>query len=74
MRIDAKKLRDLREHYVNIAIITIRTFDPELVRKRQTILAESLEDKIIGLYGLGLSYRDISKRMKCIILKYPIRS
>lgn len=41
----------------------LSTFEPELVRKRQTILAESLEDKIIGLYGLGLSYRDISKHI-----------
>ena len=38
-------------------------FEPELVRKRQTILAESLEEKIIGLYGLGMSYRDISKHI-----------
>ncbi len=38
-------------------------FEPELIKKRQTILAESLEDKIIGLYGLGLSYRDISKHI-----------
>jgi len=42
----------------------LSTFEPELVRKRQTILAESLEDKIIGLYGLGLSYRDISNHIK----------
>jgi transposase-like protein len=42
----------------------LSTFEPELVRKRQTILAESLEDKIIGLYGLGMSYRDISNHIK----------
>lgn len=36
------------------------SFEPELVRKRQTILADNLSDKIIGLYGLGMSYRDIS--------------
>jgi len=40
------------------------SFEPELVRKRQTILAESLENKIIGLYSLGMSYRDISKHIK----------
>jgi transposase-like protein len=40
------------------------TFEPELIRKRQTILAESLEGKIIGLYGLGMSYRDISKHIE----------
>lgn len=36
------------------------SFEPEIVKKRETILAESLEDKIIGLYGLGMSLRDIS--------------
>jgi len=40
------------------------SFEPELIRKRQTILAESLSDKIIGLYGLGMSYRDISAHIK----------
>lgn len=40
------------------------SFEPELIRKRQTIMAESLEGKIIGLYGLGMSYRDISKHIE----------
>ncbi len=40
------------------------TFEPELVKKRQTILADNLSDKIIGLYGLGMSYRDISAHIK----------
>jgi len=40
------------------------SFTPETVRKRQTILADTLEDKIIGLYGLGMSYRDISKHIE----------
>lgn len=40
------------------------SFEPELIKKRQTILAESLEGKIIGLYGLGMSYRDISRHIK----------
>ncbi len=30
-------------------------FEPELIKKRQTILADNLSDKIIGLYGLELS-------------------
>ena len=38
-------------------------FEPELIKKRHTILAESLEEKIIGLYGLGMSYRDISRHI-----------
>lgn len=40
------------------------SFEPELVKKRQTILAENLEDKIIGLYGLGMSFRDISSHIQ----------
>jgi putative transposase len=40
------------------------TFEPELVRKRETILADSLEKKIIGMYGLGMSFRDISSHLK----------
>jgi transposase-like protein len=40
------------------------SFEPELVKKRQTILADSLEQKIIGLYGLGMSYRGISEHIK----------
>lgn len=39
-------------------------FEPELVKKRQRILADNLSDKIIGLYGLGMSYRDISAHIK----------
>ena len=40
------------------------SFEPELVKKRQSVLADNLSDKIIGLYGLGMSYRDISSHIK----------
>lgn len=40
------------------------TFEPEIVKKRETILADHLEDKIIGLYGLGMSLRDISDHIE----------
>lgn len=40
------------------------SFEPEIIKKRETILAENLEDKIIGLYGLGMSLRDISDHIK----------
>lgn len=39
-------------------------FEPQLIKKRQTILADSLQDKIIGLYGLGMSYRDIASQIQ----------
>jgi len=40
------------------------SFEPELVKKRQTILADNLSEKIIGLYGLGMSLRDISAHIR----------
>ena len=40
------------------------SFDPEIVRKREIILADNLEKKIIGMYGLGMSLRDISGHIK----------
>jgi transposase-like protein len=40
------------------------SFEPEIIKKRETILADNLQDKIIGLYGLGMSFRDISEHIK----------
>ena len=36
------------------------TFSPQLVKKHQTSLSDEIEQKIIALYGLGMSYHDIS--------------
>lgn len=36
------------------------TFAPQVVRKREKILADSLADRIIGLYAIGNSTREIS--------------
>ena len=36
------------------------TFDPQVVRKREKILADSLANRIIGLYAIGNSTREIS--------------
>ncbi len=35
-------------------------FEPELVKKRQTVLNESLDNKVLALYALGMSYEAIS--------------
>ena len=40
------------------------TFEPQIIKKRETILAESLENKILGMYGLGMSLRDISSHIE----------
>lgn len=39
------------------------SFEPQIVKKRQRVLNEELDEKIISLYGLGLSYSDIRKHM-----------
>ena len=67
-RKNGKGSKLLRTSAGNIEINTPRdrhgTFEPEMVKKRETIMAQSLEDKIIGLYGLGMSLRDISAHIK----------
>ncbi|MDP5231415.1 MAG: IS256 family transposase [Cellulophaga sp.] len=40
------------------------SFEPSIVKKRQTILADNLSEKIIGLYGLGMSLRNISSHIE----------
>lgn len=39
------------------------TFEPQLVKKRQTILNAALDDKILALFSLGMGYEDISKHL-----------
>ena len=39
------------------------SFEPQIVKKRQTILNEALDNKILGLFGLGMSYEDIKKHL-----------
>jgi len=40
------------------------SFEPDIVKKRQVILADSLEERIMGLYGMGMGTRDISAHIK----------
>ena len=40
------------------------SFDPQFIKKRETILAEGVADRIIGLYALGNSTREISEWME----------
>lgn len=39
------------------------SFEPQLVKKRQTVLNDALDEKILGLFGLGMSYEDIQKHL-----------
>jgi transposase-like protein len=40
------------------------SFEPVILPKRQLIITEELEQKVIGLYGMGVSTRDITKHIK----------
>lgn len=40
------------------------SFSPQLVKKHQTTMSDELEQKILALYGLGMSYKDISAHLK----------
>jgi len=42
------------------------SFEPQIVKKRQTILTEELDNKILALYGLGTSYNDIISHLQDI--------
>ena len=39
------------------------SFEPQLIKKRQTTLNDELDSKILALYGLGTSYSDISSHL-----------
>ncbi|KKX46583.1 transposase [Sphingobacterium sp. IITKGP-BTPF85] len=67
-RRNGKSTKPIRTSDGTIDISTPRdrrsSFEPQLVKKRETILAESLEKKILGMYGLCMSLRDISNHLK----------
>lgn len=39
------------------------SFQPQIVKKRQTFLGNEIENKILSLYGLGMSYSDINSHI-----------
>lgn len=40
------------------------SFEPQIIKKGQTVLTDELDNKIIALCGLGMGYRDISSHME----------
>ena len=40
------------------------TFEPQIIKKNQTHLTDDIEQKVLSMYALGLSYRDISKHIE----------
>lgn len=66
-RKNGKQKKTIKSSSGELVIETSRdrngTFEPAIVKKRETILADTLESKIIGLYGRGMSLRDISNHI-----------
>ena len=40
------------------------TFEPQLIKKHQTSVSDEIEAKILSMYGLGMSYRDIATQVE----------
>ena len=58
-------LKQVQTCYGEVTVETPRdrdgSFEPQTVRKRETILTEGMADQIINMYAFGTSTRDISK-------------
>lgn len=67
-RRNGKGSKAMRSEHGSFELSTSRdrngSFEPEIVKKRQTILGESLEERILALFGIGMSYEDISGHLK----------
>lgn len=63
-RRNGKGSKQVKTSFGEVGIQTPRdrdgTFDPQILPKRQRQLGPSLESKIISLYSMGMSYRDIA--------------
>ena len=55
---------DIGQFEIDIPRDRDSSFEPQIVKKRQTILTEDLDNKIISLYAGGMSYSSISSHIK----------
>jgi len=39
-------------------------FEPQIVKKHQTTISDEIEEKILSLYALGMSYKDIKSHIE----------
>ncbi len=64
-RRNGKMSKTVQTQYGEVTVETPRdrdgSFDPQTVRKRETILAEGMADQIIGMYAFGTSTTEISR-------------
>lgn len=67
-RRNGKNSKRVKTSFGEIPIETPRdrdgTYNPEILPKRQRSLGPSIEEKILSLYALGMSYRDISSHIQ----------
>lgn len=65
---NGKGKKTLKTNVGEVEIVTPQdrhsSFEPQIIKKRETVLAESLTGKILSLYGMGMSLRDISKHIE----------
>jgi len=40
------------------------SFEPQIVKKYQTIISDEIEEKILSMYALGMSYKDIKSHLE----------
>ena len=38
--------------------------EPQIIKKHQTTISDEIEEKILSMYGLGMSYKDISSHIE----------
>lgn len=73
-RRNGKTSKQLKSEHGPIDLETSRdregSFEPQLVKKRQTILGNVLQDKILSLWALGMSYTDIRGHIGCMEWRY----
>lgn len=66
-RRNGKTSKTVKTDHGRIALETPRDrngdFEPEIVKKRQTTIGEAFENRILSLYGKGLSYADIQNHL-----------
>lgn len=66
-RRNGKSSKTLKTGSESFELLTPRdrdgSFEPEIIKKRQTVLNESLDNKILALYAIGMSYEAISEHL-----------
>lgn len=69
-RRNGRMSKKVQTQYGEVTVETPRdrdgSFEPETVRKRETILAEGMADQIIGMYAFGTSTREISRYFESV--------